>query len=61
MPKENFVSQYNIENKNKFFILEIALLLNKELFDDNEITYQTFKTAENCLLNQIKNINSKDI
>ncbi len=42
------------ENKNKRIILEVALILNKELFDENKISYKMFKYTEDNILKELK-------
>ncbi len=42
------------ENENKRIILEVALVLNKELFDENKISYKMFKYTEDNLLKELK-------
>ena len=46
-------SDKNIQDKNKEIILNIALALNQELFDENKISYQIFKYTENNLLKDL--------
>lgn len=43
-----------IQNKNKEILLEVALTLNKELFNDNKISYKMFKNTEESLLKRLK-------
>lgn len=40
--------------KKNSFLLEIALSLNKELFDENKISYQMFKYTEENILSKLK-------
>ena len=40
---------------NKQLILELSLLVNKELLKENKINYQLYKKTENYLLKQLKN------
>jgi len=54
MNRENVMLTKNIENKNKEILLEIALILNKELFDEFKISYKLFKFTEKSLLKEIK-------
>lgn len=44
-----------IEHKNKKILLSVALFLNKELFDENEISYKIFKYTEENILKDLKN------
>lgn len=39
---------------NKKIYLEVALTLNKELFDENKISYKMFKYTEENILNELK-------
>lgn len=57
MDTGNFVKSMEVENKNKEICLEVALILNKELFDDNKISYKMFKYAEENILNELNNYN----
>ena len=38
---------------NKIY-LEVALILNKELFEENKITYQVYKKVERQILKELK-------
>lgn len=40
---------------NKKIYLEVALTLNKELFDENKISYKMFKYTEENILNELNN------
>ncbi len=42
-----------MKTKNKEILLEVALTLNKELLDENKITYKMFKSAEENILKQL--------
>lgn len=42
---------------NKKIYLEVALTLNKELFDENKISYKMFKYTEENILNELKKYN----
>lgn len=42
---------------NKKIYLEVALTLNKELFDENKISYKMFKYTEENILNELKEYN----
>ena len=54
----NYVSiNKAIKNKNKEMILEVALTLNKELFNENKISYKMFKYTENNILKDLKSCN----
>lgn len=43
-----------VKNKNKEILLEVALTLNKELFDENKISYKMFKYTEDNILKELK-------
>ena len=43
-----------VKNKNKEIILSVALSLNKELFDENKISYKMFKYTEENILKELK-------
>ena len=38
---------------NKIY-LEVALIINKELFEENKITYQVYKKVERQILKELK-------
>lgn len=40
---------------NKIIILKIAFIINKELYDENKITYQIYKHVETRILKEIGN------
>ena len=40
---------------NKIIILKIAFIINKELYDENKITYQIYKCVETRILKEIGN------
>lgn len=46
-----------VKNKNKEILLEVALTLNKELFNENKISYKMFKYAEENILKELKSRN----
>ena len=43
-----------LKNKNKEILLEVALTLNKELFNENKISYKMFKYTEDNILKELK-------
>lgn len=61
MDSEGIMRSKEVKYKNKEILLEVALSLNKELFDENKISYKAFKCTEENILKQIrsnyKNIN----
>ncbi len=56
MDIKDILKEKSFQTKNKEIILELALSLNQELFDENKISYKMFKYTEENLLKQIKNI-----
>lgn len=60
MDISNTLKSKLVENKNKEIILELALALNKELSDENKLSYKMFKSTEKSILKQIKSINSSN-
>ena len=46
-----------VKNKNKEILLEVALYLNKELFNENKISYKMFKYTEENILKELKSHN----
>lgn len=60
MDISNTLKSKLVENKNKEIILELALALNKELSDENKLSYKMFKSTEESILKQIKSINSSN-
>ena len=43
-----------VKYKNKEVLLNVALSLNKELFDENKISYKMFKYTEENILKELK-------
>ncbi len=56
MDIKDILKEKSFQTKNKEIILELALSLNQELFDENKISYKMFKYTEENLLKQIKSI-----
>ncbi len=52
----DFTKMAGVKNKNKEIILEIALSLNKELFNENKISYKIFKYTEDNILNKLNEL-----
>lgn len=46
-----------VKNKNKEILLEVTLTLNKELFNENKISYKMFKYTEKNILKELKSRN----
>lgn len=55
MNSNDIIKSKEIEHKNKKILLSVALFLNKELFDENEISYKIFKYTEENILKDLKN------
>ena len=53
MNSNDFFERKEGESKNKEIILRVALSLNKELFDENKISYKMFKYTEEALLKEL--------
>lgn len=51
---EDIMGSKEVKYKNKEIILEVALSLNKELFDENKISYKIFKYTEKNILRELK-------
>jgi len=43
-----------VENENKELLLNVALFLNKELFNENKISYKMYKYSEENILKELK-------
>ncbi len=54
MGKNDFIRNFEIKTKNREIILNAALSLNRELFDENKISYKMFKCTEEALLKEVK-------
>lgn len=50
-----------VKKKNKEILLEVALTLNKELFNENKISYKMFKYTEENILRELKNYNLSNV
>lgn len=55
MDLEGIMRSKEVKYKNKEILLEVALSLNKELFDENKISYKMFKYTEENILKELKN------
>ena len=55
MDNDDFLQSKEVKNKHRQIILEVALILNKELFDEKKITYRVYKFTEENILKKIKN------
>ncbi len=54
MDSEGIMRSKEVKYKNKEILLEVALSLNKELFDENKISYKMFKYVEENILKELK-------
>lgn len=54
MEKDNIMRSKEVKYKNKEILLNVALSLNKELFDENKISYKMFKYTEENILKELK-------
>lgn len=61
MNNKDFLGSKEVKNKNKEILLEVALTLNKELFNENKISYKMFKYTEENILKELKSRNLSSI
>lgn len=54
MDSNDIMRSKEVKYKNKKILLEVALSLNKELFDENKISYKMFKYTEENILKELK-------
>lgn len=54
MDSNNIMRSKEVKYKNKEILLEVALSLNRELFDENKISYKMFKYTEENILKELK-------
>lgn len=54
MEIDNIMRSKEVKYKNREILLNIALFLNKELFDENKISYKMFKYTEENILRELK-------
>ena len=54
MEIDNIMRSKEVKYKNKEVLLNVALSLNKELFDENKISYKMFKYTEENILKELK-------
>ncbi len=54
MEIDNIMRSKEVKYKNKEILLNVALSLNKELFDENKISYKMFKYTEENILKELK-------
>lgn len=54
MDSNDIMRSKEVKYKNKQILLNVALSLNKELFDENKISYKMFKYTEENILKELK-------
>lgn len=54
MDSNDIMRSKEVKYKNKQIFLNVALSLNKELFDENKISYKMFKYTEENILKELK-------
>lgn len=54
MNSNTIMRSKEVDRKNKEILLNVALSLNKELFDENKISYKMFKYTEESILKELK-------
>lgn len=54
MDSNDIMRSKEVKYKNKEILLNVALSLNKELFDENKISYKMFKYTEESILKELK-------
>lgn len=54
MDSNDIMRSKAVKYKNKEILLNVALSLNKELFDENKISYKMFKYTEENILKELK-------
>lgn len=54
MDSNDIMRNKKVKNKNKEILLEVALSLNKELFDEHKISYKMFKYTQENILKELK-------
>lgn len=57
MDSNDTIGSKEIRYKNKEILLEVALTLNKELFDERNISYKMFKYTEENILKELNHYN----
>ena len=61
MDSKDIMKYKEVKYKNKEILLNVALSLNKELFDENKISYKMFKYTEENILKELKTENGSSI
>ena len=54
MDSNDIMRSKEVKYKNNEILLNVALSLNKELFDENKISYKMFKYTEENILKELK-------
>lgn len=54
MDSNDIMRSKEVKYKNKEILLNVALSLNKELFDEKKISYKLFKYTEENILKELK-------
>ncbi len=54
MDSNDIMRSKEVKYRNKEILLNVALSLNKELFDENKISYRMFKYTEENILKELK-------
>ena len=54
MGSNDIMRSKEVKYKNKEILLNVALSLNKELFDEKKISYKMFKYTEENILKELK-------
>ncbi len=54
MDLNDIVKRKEVKCRNREILLEVALSLNKELFDEKIISYKMFKYTEENILKELK-------
>ena len=54
MDSNDIMRSKEVKYKNKEILLNVGLSLNKELFDENKISYKMFKYTEENILKELK-------
>ena len=54
MDSNDIMRSKEVKYKNKEILLNVALSLNKELFDEKKISYKMFKYTEKNILKELK-------
>ncbi len=59
MDSNDIMRRSGSKDKNEEILLTVALSLNKELFDENKISYKMFQYTEEHILKELKVCTSK--